>query len=72
MRRLSAVMLAHTFIEEQRLRTGQDREDLASFAEVVREIVRESAAVRLMETHGFDWPKAQEVAVDMLREHSDW
>ena len=69
---LSAVMLAHAFVAERRLEAGKDRKDLASFAEVVRQIVRESAVQRLMENHGFDRPKAQEVAVDMLREYSDW
>jgi hypothetical protein len=65
-------MLAHAFIAEQRLEEGKDREDLASFAEVVRQIVRESAIQRLMENHGFDRAKAREVAIDMLREYSDW
>lgn len=69
---LSAVMLAHAFIAERRLEAGKDREDLAPFAEVVRQIVRESAVQRLMENHGFDRAKAREVAVDMLREYSDW
>jgi len=69
---LSAVMLAHAFVAERRLEAGKDRKDLASFAEVVRQIVRESAVQRLIETHGFDRAKAQEVAVDMLREYSDW
>ena len=69
---LSAVMLAHAFVAERRLEAGKDRKDLASFAEVVREIVRESAVQRLIETHRFDRAKAQEVAVDMLREYSDW
>ena len=69
---MSAVMLAHAFVAERRLEAGKDRKDLASFAEVVREIVRESAVQRLIETHGFDRAKAQEVAVDMLREYSDW
>jgi SRSO17 transposase len=69
---LSAVMLAHAFIAEQRLKAQRGREDLASFGEVVRQIVRESAVQRLMENHGFDRAKAREVAVDMLREYSDW
>jgi len=65
-------MLAHAFIAEQRLKAQRGREDLASFGEVVRQIVRESAVQRLMENHGFDRAKAREVAVDMLREYSDW
>ncbi len=69
---LSAVMLAHAFIAEQRLEEGQDREGLDSFAEVVWQIVRESATQRLMENHGFDRAKAREVVIDMLREYSDW
>ena len=69
---LSAVMLAHAFVAERRLEAGKDRKDLASFAEVVRQIVRESAVQRLMENHGFDRPKAREVAAHMLREYSDW
>lgn len=69
---LTVVMLAHAFVAEQRLRTGDEGCDLDSFEEVVRRLVLEAATHRLMANHDFDRQTAQEVAVDMLRGFSEW
>jgi SRSO17 transposase len=69
---LAVVMLAHAFVAEQRLKTGDDGHGFDSFEEVVRRLVREAAIHRLMANHGFDRQTAEEVAVDMLRGFSEW
>ena len=69
---LAAVMLAHAFLAEQRLERGIDREDLPSFQQVVRDIVKENATQDLMAEQGFDRPQAEEIAVQMLSGYSDW
>ena len=50
---LAVVMLAHAFVAEQRLRTGDDGHGLDSFEEVVRRLVLEAAVHRLMTKHQY-------------------
>lgn len=69
---LSAVMLAHAFIADQRLERGFDREDLPSFQQVVRDLVKENATQDLMAEQGFGRAQAEEIAVQMLRGYSGW
>lgn len=65
-------MLAHAFVAEQRLRTGDDGHGLDSFEVVVRHLMLEAAVHRLMTNHGFDQQTAEKVAVDILRGFSEW
>lgn len=66
------VMVAHAFVAEQRLQTGEDGHGFNSFGEVVRRLPHEAADHCLMANHGFDRRSAEEVAVDMLRAFSEW
>lgn len=68
---LSAVLLAHAFIAQQRAQAEEEGR-LPSFEETVERIVEETAVQRLMANHGFDRVKARGVAVDMLRGFSEW
>lgn len=69
---LAVVMLAHAFIAEQRLETGEEYGEFTSFEEVARQLVRVAAIHRLVEEHGFDRETAEAVGVDMLRGFSEW
>ena len=69
---LAVVMLAHAFIADQRLETGDAYGGFDSFEAVARQLVRVAAIHRLMDEHGFDRETAEEVGVDMLRGFSEW
>ena len=69
---LSVVILAHAFVAEQRLQTGEDGHGFDSFEEVDRRLPHEAAIPRPMANHGFDRQSAEEVAVDMPRGFSEW
>ena len=69
---LAAVMLAHHFLAEQRLKLGEDREELPPFESVVQQVVREEAIQRLMRNHGLDRETAKEIGVDMLEGFTTW
>lgn len=69
---LAAVMLGHAFIAERRLERGIGREDLPSFQQVVRDVVRENATQELLAEHDLDRTQAEEIGVHMLRGFSGW
>lgn len=69
---LSGVMLAHAFIAEQRLDRGIDREQLPSFQDLVREIVRTSAIQDLQTDLDMNEADAEAVAELMLNRYSSW
>ena len=69
---LAVVMLAHAFIAEERLRTGNDGLRFDTFDEVARRLVLEAAVQRLIDRHRFSRSQAEEVAEDMLRGFSAW
>lgn len=69
---LSGVMLAHAFIAERRLDRGMDREQLPSFQDLVREIVRTSAIQDLQADLDMGEADAEAVAELMLNRYSSW
>lgn len=69
---LAVVMVAHAFIAEQRLEAGLKREELPSFEQVLRRIVREPAIQQLMGKLSFDRQTATDAAEEMLRGFTDW
>ncbi|MFB6201475.1 MAG: transposase [Halorhabdus sp.] len=69
---LAVVMLAHAFIAQQRIEAGPESEQLPSFEEVMRRIVREAAIQQLMEKLGFDRQTATDAAEELLRGFTDW
>lgn len=71
-RHLAVVMLAHAFIAEQRLEAGLGSDELPSFEEVMRRIVREAAIQQLMENVDFDRQTATAAAEEMLQGFTDW
>jgi SRSO17 transposase len=69
---LAVVMLAHAFVVQRRLETGENRADLSSFEEVINLIVRESAIQGLIDDKGCDRDRAEELAEYMLQSYSPW
>jgi SRSO17 transposase len=69
---LAVVMLAHAFVVQRRLETGENRSDFSSFEEVINQIVRESAIQGLIDDKGCDRDRAEELAEYMLQGYSPW
>jgi hypothetical protein len=65
-------MLAHAFIAEQRLEAGIGSNELPSFEQVLRGIVREAVIQQLMRKLDFDRQTATDAAEEMLRGFTDW